>query len=77
MATKEKGNKLLHISPPLTFPCKNKHSRRRKLSKETGTTEQRMMWYYSIQNGYLQKGVGKFLFILLRVILSVCIFNII
>ena len=42
MATKEKGKKLLHISPPLTFPCKNKHSRRRKLSKETGTTEQRM-----------------------------------
>lgn len=77
MATKEKEKKLLHISPPLTFPCKNKHSRRRKLSKETGTTEQRMMWYYSIQNGYLQKGVGKFLFILLRVILSVCIFNII
>ena len=47
------------------------------MSKEPGTTEQRMMWYYSVQNGYLQKGVGKLVFILLRVILGVCIIYII
>ena len=76
MEQKEKKRNY-YTSPSLAFSCKNKHSRRRKLSKEPGTTEQRMMWNYSVQNGYLEKGVGKLVFILLRVILGVCIIYII